>query len=71
MANFAKCIHSVMRTGASGDMREEWRARIEGMGSHSKYLEPAGWWTELGLAGREKGKEQANNFVLFHSRCMS
>lgn len=42
MTNFAKCTHSVMRIGVSGDMREEWRAKIKGIGSHSRYLEPAG-----------------------------
>lgn len=34
MANFAKCIHSVMRPGVSGDVRQQRRARAGGTASH-------------------------------------
>lgn len=70
MTNFAKCIHLVMRLGVYGDTGQKWRARTEGIGSHSRYLEPAGGWTEVGLTGPGKGKTQANYSALSNLKCM-
>lgn len=70
MTNFAKCIHLEMRLGVSGGTGQKWRARTEGIGSHSRYLEPAGGWTEVGLTGPGKGKTQANYSALSNLKCM-
>lgn len=69
-ANFAKCIQLVMRLGVSGDTRQKWHARTEGIGSHSKYLEPAGGWTELGLTGPGKSKKTGKSFCPLNLKCM-
>lgn len=69
-ANFAKCIHLVTRLGVSGDTTQKWHARTEGIGSHSRYLEPAGGWTELGLTGPGKSRRQAKHPALSNLKCM-
>lgn len=69
-ANFAKCIHLVMRLEISGDTTQKWHARTEGRGSHNRDLEPAGGWTELGLTGPGKSKRQANHSALSNLKFM-
>lgn len=70
MTNFATCIHLVMRLGVSGDTRQKKHARTEGIGSHSRYLEPSGELTELGLTGPGKSKRQANHSAPSNLKCM-